>query len=442
MITYYLVHHTDIFWFVASVLELSLFFIFIRKLERRTMSLWVSIIGAVVLFSFWWVIHLAHFDFIFDFIANLVVLTVYLVFTNKVDAGQSIYVASIYLLCTETGKIVTVDFVMQPMYDKLVVLSEYTISSIWVVLFLVFTALALLIVTRWVFKTSEGQLSWKQSLIVLLPLAPYAYLRTSGYAFEISNPLLYRDVIVVLFLLIVATITVLVANAHSLSSQIERNELLHMQSLLREQNLQYLAQKTAAEAVNQKYHDLKHFIFKLEKKRGVGQALLPDDYSEFIDYVNKELSSFEADVETGNETLDVLLTGKKRICQEKGIQPVFYADGAKLSFLSSFDLCAIVGNALDNAIEAVEKNESPEARIIDLTITYSNGLAVLQCKNRYSGRIRNNSDTLLTSKDDGENHGFGVKSIRAIAEKYNGYSTWSISDDEFTLTVMIPIPEK
>ena len=63
-----------------------------------------------------------------------------------------------------------------------------------------------------------------------------------------------------LLLLSVCTMVIVVANAHNLSAQMSTNELLSMQQLLRDQHLHYLTQRSAAEAVNRRYHDLKHVL--------------------------------------------------------------------------------------------------------------------------------------------------------------------------------------
>ena len=71
--------------------------------------------------------------------------------------------------------------------------------------------------------------------------------------------------VIVLLLLSVCTMVIVVANAHNLSAQMSTNELLSMQQLLRDQHLHYLTQRSAAEAVNRRYHDLKHVLTQIER---------------------------------------------------------------------------------------------------------------------------------------------------------------------------------
>lgn len=65
---------------------------------------------------------------------------------------------------------------------------------------------------------------------------------------------------------------------------------------------------------------------------------------------------------TGNGVLDVLLTEKRRQCLGAGIRPTFFVDGSRLGFINDFDLCTLIGNAADNAIEATSQLPLGEAR--------------------------------------------------------------------------------
>lgn len=438
MITNYMLYYTDPFWLLASVAELTLLALFIRPLERKPLLRCGEIASAFALFALWHGIHLLHFDFVFDFLLNIAAVTAYLAITRKTTNLQPLYIACVFLLCSEIGKIITVDLFMQPLYDVLSPLPAMAVTSIWIALYVAFDAVALFVVSRWTFCEGMGGLSWSQSLFILLPLIPYTYIRTSGYVYDSTNHTLYQDMVLVLILLSICTVAIIVANAHNLSAQIQRNELLRMQALLREQHMQYVAGKSAVDAVNRRYHDLKQYVSKIEALDG-GSAATRSDIERFAAAVKQEIEPLSCEMQTGNEVLDILLTEKRRICLKHDIRPAFYVDGSKLGFMNSFDLCAIVGNAVDNAIEATQKLPADEVKDIGLTIAYSNDLAVIQCRNRFVGRIAPSESSMSTTKPDVENHGFGIKSMRLTAESYGGYLSWNATGDEFALTVMIPI---
>lgn len=140
-------------------------------------------------------------------------------------------------------------------------------------------------------------------------------------------------------------------------------------------------------------------------------------------------------LDTGNEALDILLSEKLRQCGEKQIVCTVLADGALLRFIHPLDLVTIVGNAMDNAIEACLR--VPEgARFIQVRTVQQNGFAVLSFSNSCDGEIRTAGRRILTGKQDRENHGFGLANIRRAIEGYGGEMSWRAGDGEFTLTLL------
>ena len=100
----------------------------------------------------------------------------------------------------------------------------------------------------------------------------------------------------------------------------------------------------------------------------------------------------------------------------------------------------MMGNALDNAVESVEKC-GPEQHIsISVRIWRKDFFAVIQVENSFAGEIRFGENGLpKSSKGDDANHGFGIRSIQAIAEKYGGTVTVTAENNIFTLTVLLPV---
>ena len=104
------------------------------------------------------------------------------------------------------------------------------------------------------------------------------------------------------------------------------------------------------------------------------------------------------------------------------------------------DLYTLLGNALDNAIEAAEKVPSWEARVVSVRAWSRGGLAFLRVENSCMGEVSLGGDGLpATSKDDPDYHGFGLRSIRDIARRHGGNLTLEPADGRFSLTVLLPV---
>ena len=159
---------------------------------------------------------------------------------------------------------------------------------------------------------------------------------------------------------------------------------------------------------------------------------------ELVNRMEQEIKSYEAQNKTGNEALDVLLTAKSIQCQNAGITLTCVADGKELSFLKPTDLSVLFGNALDNAFESAEKIEDPEKRLIHLSVARQKQFVRIRVENCCEGEIRF-VDGLPATGKDANYHGYGMKSIRSIVEKYNGSMTVKVQDGWFELRILLPV---
>lgn len=210
----------------------------------------------------------------------------------------------------------------------------------------------------------------------------------------------------------------------------EREELLRLHAM---QRSQYEQNKENIELINIKCHDLKHRVAQWERQGG---RVDPEE----IRQVREMIGIYDSVVKTGNETLDILLTERSLYCEQHGIRLSCMVDGSKLSVMSVSDICALFGNALENAIEAVSKLENPEDRIISFQVRQNRGMLVVTVDNYFTGDLTFREDLPRTTKEDHAFHGYGLKSIRMVAEKYGGQVTLTV-DEMFHLTVLLPLPE-
>ena len=215
-----------------------------------------------------------------------------------------------------------------------------------------------------------------------------------------------------------------------------RRELETLDNVLQNQYVQYQQSRESIELINRKYHDLKHQIAALRAEPDAGRR------SAWLDEMESDIIAYEAQNKTGNQVLDVLLTGKSLYCQKHGIEFTCVADGAVLDGLGPMDLCTIVGNALDNAIESVKKLPDRQQRLIHVTVARQKGFALLRFENYYQGELQFENGLPLTTKGDTVYHGYGLKSIRQTARKYGGTVTVHTRKNWFELKVLLPLPEQ
>ena len=202
--------------------------------------------------------------------------------------------------------------------------------------------------------------------------------------------------------------------------------------LLAEQERQYQLSRENIEAINIKCHDLRHQI-RATGEKTVDRAALEN--------VAQEINVYDSKVRTGNDALDTILTEKSLLCESRNITLTCVANGAALAFMAPADLYALFGNALDNAIEAVERLGDATRRSISLIVRRRAGTVTVHVENYYDPTASAKSfkgDVPTSTKGDPLNHGFGTRSMKAIVERYGGTLTFSANGTTFCVDAVIP----
>lgn len=106
------------------------------------------------------------------------------------------------------------------------------------------------------------------------------------------------------------------------------------------------------------------------------------------------------------------------------------------------DLCTLLVNMLDNALEATARVAPPDRREILCRIKLSRGFLAIHCENTYCGSVRlDRSGQLVTTKEDPEHHSFGLMQMRAVAEKYNSVLDIHYDQERFNVQTALALPE-
>ena len=208
-----------------------------------------------------------------------------------------------------------------------------------------------------------------------------------------------------------------------------QEEFESMKLLLHSQRKVYHSSKEMIDSVNLKAHDLKHQL------RALGGSIPKKQADEMERLVN----IYDASLHTGNEALDIVLAEKGMHCVNHGILLTCLLDGEHIKSFSDTDIFSFFGNAIDNAIEAVD-HLPEEKRIISITESVQANLVNIRIEN-YCGTERISfEDGLPATKRDIRYHGFGTKSMKHIAEEYGGDIFFSHEEEKFVVNLILPVP--
>lgn len=209
-------------------------------------------------------------------------------------------------------------------------------------------------------------------------------------------------------------------------------DLRMVQGLMQNQYLQYEYSREYIDLLNYKYHDLKHQIAFLRAE------LDTEERKQYVKQMEDELHSYRLlYCKTGNKVVDTILTDKNVICEKNGISMTYMVDGELLDFMSALDICSILGNALDNAIEYVKSLQNTEKRLIHVTICRKKTFVILKFENYFEGRLETENGIPVSTKKK-DFHGFGIRSIQFTVSKYGGVMNIENKDHWFRLKILLP----
>jgi hypothetical protein len=296
-------------------------------------------------------------------------------------------------------------------------------------------SLALLLTLRRFMPTDTGQeLSRSVLWATLLTASPYLFVRDITACLPLKNEQLNATVPTMLAASCMVALFSSITLVGRLNAEIAQRQALQQQQIMERQHQQYLLQKSSAETVQRNYHDLKNILRYLES------ASNKQDVQAYVRKVMGEVRPYETFVNTGNETIDILLNDKLALCQAEQIPCTVDVNGALLDFISPLDLCILVGNAMDNAIEACLKLPDTKARSISVKSAQRSGFVLFCVRNSFNGNLREQDGRLFTTKStDVESHGFGLENMRRVVVSYDGEMSTQRQGTEFVLTLLFPL---
>lgn len=204
------------------------------------------------------------------------------------------------------------------------------------------------------------------------------------------------------------------------------DSLVRVEQMWYQAKSQYEISKENIEMINVKCHDLKHQIRTLQNG-----AISP----EVLRDLENRIQIYDSNVKTGNDALDIILTEKSLLCNKNSITISIMADADKLGFMAKDDIYALFGNILDNAIEALLKVEA-DRRMITLNIKMVGDMLVIRESNCYDGEIKFLNGLPQSTKQDAKYHGYGLKSIQYIVDRYDGDLTVKADGGEFSVNIL------
>ena len=237
--------------------------------------------------------------------------------------------------------------------------------------------------------------------------------------------------IIITILIAVLTITLVIMIFSLLINVASKNYYTALNSLLEKQVEAQITHYEKLEELNRDIRQLRHDY--INHLTSVSTLIEHKNYSDALQYIERLTESThcnETIFSTGNHLADAILTGKSNECKE-------FADiefnGIITDRINNMDMCAILANALDNAIEACRKCSGRSK--ISIAAQNKQGYWVMTMRNPTIGE--DSEGLMKTSKEDTQNHGFGLLSIEQAVKRYDGNIKVGIKDGIFEISIVV-----
>lgn len=365
-----------------------------------------------------YILYQMAFPYYMEFLPFLMVVCFYINISIQTSHN---YKQKLFISISIISLLISIEFLITICFQMM----NLSISSIWIRFFN-----SCLLICIAYFTTSyqlEDDTSHGFSTWILIFIEALLFMRTVGlhtalnwntYVGETVNQTYTIRLIIVCFINILFFF-------YYIHKEKESYELIYTKTKLLEfQNIEdhYEMMKHNFENEQRLRHDLKHILSLCQNNKTLHETDLLAAY---------DLTPF---IETSNCYLNAVLNTKLQSAKNKGIH-VETCIGSDLSFINEIDLAAILGNALDNAIE----HSHPDT-LIELHITENEGFYRIELSNDVDISILSSNPDLHTSKVDKLHHGYGISSIRKTVKKYHGSLQFQEKNHRFYVYMILKKP--
>lgn len=262
------------------------------------------------------------------------------------------------------------------------------------------------------------------SVFIIILLYRYTYI-VADTSYQIST-------LIAAILLIIANLLILFVIDKQETHLRTTERLLFAEAHIKNQLSHYSELYTQQEALKKFRHDSKNFYTSLIS---ILETLSTQDAIDYIkDKIEIEMFNNNS-INSGHPVIDAIIYSKKLSAQKHGASINSNIKITSKILIDELELGVLIGNAVDNAIEAVSKLNEYESKVIELKILSSGDMLSIEISNRTISNI--DTQNIVTSKKNKQLHGYGISSIETITKKYKGNLSMSCKNNIFTLSVIL-----
>ena len=186
-------------------------------------------------------------------------------------------------------------------------------------------------------------------------------------------------------------------------------------------------------------HDMTNHLLCLKNLSEKGNL---EEVSKYLHILGQTVSNLDNQIKTGNTVSDAIINEKYNIAKLEGIEFICDFILPDRLQINPVDLCIILSNALDNAIEAcIRIDDKSISKIISITSYFRDLYLIIEVSNSNINKLKYNNYKIVSQKKDKATHGIGMSNIEMVVDKYNGILDIIVEKNKFTLNIMLNVED-
>ena len=256
-----------------------------------------------------------------------------------------------------------------------------------------------------------------------------------------QHPILMLVIPVILILCLLSVLYSIKLFQDMLSLNKERNSRVILEQQITSMQEQIAETEHIYSGLRSMKHDMRNTLSVIMQLAGGGDN--NTELQAYLSELNQTFDGLEMRYQTGNAVVDTILSMKYHELARTAPAVKLYTD--QLLFpddirIQSYDIGVMLGNALDNAVEACKKMKGGDYESFIRLSSFSKGkLFFMKVENSFDGNLmqKKGAEFPVTTKPDKKAHGIGLANIKSTAEKYHGAVDWRVDSGIFILTIML-----
>lgn len=268
-------------------------------------------------------------------------------------------------------------------------------------------------------------------LLMIIPLGSICLAVSEFFQYQYSLTSLFKFALLILFNL----------TSFQLYFYMAEKFAVEHEKRIYEQQIEYLTRneeddKRIMDEFYEEKHNLKNVLLSMRSDiESNDKATVLEGLGRILD--NIEQNSWK--VQSGDKNVDAILNGKFTVAADKKVMVQHDIKLPKMHFVDTYDMAVLLGDALDNAIEAAERCDEG-TRYINVIMGVKRSTFVVVVENCFNGVLRiDGSGNLVSTKSDSYKHGYGMRSINRIVDKYEGNVLIEHEKETFKIIITIPV---